>query len=718
MSRMLLYLDKPRQPSDNETAIYPIYELDLQGLADARMVSWGLSGQVTNAVNECHYLSGGVNNANVNQYLSTNIPHQQWQDGSILQARISKYFLNENNVYVPDPEYYDFEEIPIGQQPDDWGTASNYMKYQVLSNATIGGQTVTYRAYYNVLQTATWDASAQYVRDKNRKMIRLFYTENGYNFGVYQGADSEGGSQVGPVFNVAGYSQYSYDFSNPYESRYIWCNPSRRRLSIGGNVIGMQLAWYSRTDTAADKGKMIAGTEPAAASFFIFVHASYNDKDYYGTLCIYPNDASESPVFTQINFALYTGEFWGESIISGGGGGSWGQRTIPTVNDGTFDSVSDSVAPNDATWGTVGNVTNVNNALSGLFSALTGVYNIFMVDTASGSNRDFSEFAKIFGVLYETGDNAFLNRFKQSMYNPLSAVISCHLLPYNFAANALYGALVTKKMSISGYSVSDRIAEKYSQSAPEYNILKPLATKIFDTHNMENILGGWADFAPYTQCILHLPFIGAVEVKTNAIAHGQIKVEYICDIISGNVCARIWCNDYTGENYQYVQTASGNCAYNLPLFSMNQDGSAVGKVIAGVSGIVTGALSGNPVSIATGTAGIIGGAIESSFSPRSTQISGEMGGNNMLMSHLDVWLEIIRPTWTETMHYQKLLGIPSGFSNCIADSGQGDTQDAPYNGFLQIEKIDLDNVPCTEQEKQEIDSLLKQGVFIRGDEIL
>ena len=722
MSRMRLFFDKPRQPTGNETVTYPIYELDLQGLADAGMVSWTLAGQVTNAVNECYHVHGSVNNATVNQYLSTNVPHQQWQDGSILQARISKYVLNENNVYVPDTEYYDFEEIPIGQQPDDWGTASNYLRYEVTSNATIDGQTVTYRAYFNVRKVANWRSDRQYVRDKNRSIIRHFYTENGYSFGVYQGADCDGvsGSSLGPVFNVAGDSQYSDNFSNPDPTYYTWCNPSGNRLYVGGNGVRVLSPWWSRTDTAADKGKMIAGREVSAATFFIFVHGIYNDKDYYGVLCIYPQDFSETATFKQIAFSLFTSEFWGDSILPGGGGESnWGPIPDPGYPEGSFSTNTTNVGDRDGQH-ILTETEHRRVQTFGIFSA--GIYSIYEVAVYG----DYSKLAKIENELF---NNEFMTRYAQTYYDPLSGVLAMHILPTDFCVYGDWGN-TEYDVIVAGYNVSD----KWYQHAGSAGT-KPVCKKLQHIHSyhvgsidLGKMYDGFPDFSPFTKAILHLPFVGECELNMNSIAHGILGITYTCDVMNGNIIVSIWAQDYNG-NKQVVKVVNGNCAYSLPLYTKTMDGSAMGKMLSGVvstlmSGAV-GAATMNPLSllgVASGIANTVSAAAEASRT--STMVKGDLGGSAMLLSPYDCWLEVIHPKWVTNMYYSKLMGSPSQMSNRIADNGQqvdnGVPVDSgePYTGYLQVQAIELDSVNCTESERSEIEKLLQSGVYVRGDELL
>lgn len=686
--------------------IYPIYDIDFSGI----VAETGYTSEYSNdavGTNAYKYRQWKSINNNLLNYVPLSImPRIEPADGNIIPFWHRYTNMVDGRYTLDNDNLSSYAAIEQGIRPDDWGTNPNYIDLERTSASSHN----IIRPSINKL-TSSWSSSTSYYEDTKRTILRMFYTDTGNSFTVGKHTVSTGNN----YYYARAYSVGTY----PHPNSSTRTGPHYSYTDNNNNMLNTN--YYIQDGLAVNPASTSEyqswSTYPDGYNcIMIFVHFTDSGTDFYGVAIVQMSDFTENSYPVAIHVSAWDSTFWGGSIISGGesGAGEWGNYTIPTINDGTFSSTSNSVGTDNPNYSTTAIQTRVNSALSGLFSGLTGVYSIYLLDTTDGQSISFTELTRIYNVLYASGNDKFLTRYLQSMYNPLSAVIAMHLIPYQFTVSALFGVTVKKQLTISGYNVSNAINET---TPPEYNILKPLGRVVFPSLNMPKFFGGFADFAPYTQCILHLPFIGAIELKTNAIAHGSITVEYLCDMISGNVTARISCTDNTGENTQYVHTASGNCAYNLPLFTMNQNGDAVGKLLSGGAGIVSGALTGNPVNVATGIAGVVGSAIESSFSPRSTQISGNMGGNNMLMSDLDIWLEIIRPVWVENMYYQKLNGIPADMSNCIADCGQDANAGIPYDGFLQIEKIDLDNVPCTEQEKQEIETLLKQGVFIRGSEI-
>lgn len=702
-----------KSTANGDYEVYPIYEIDYQYLSNLGITINETSDSLSN-----HNFKGRritCINSNLRNGISTNIPLLETENGNIIPYWHRFRTQNNSKWYLDEENRASYSAIEQGVRPPDWGVNPNYIWLQTDYFNANGTRYFVYPRPVNI--SDSFSSSTSYYEDTKRTELKMFYTDTGCSFSVFKCSISRGSQNTmyARQYGAFGFPNYPSSWTmKPHYSMTTAENTTFGEMFANKIEVGITSEY-----STVSYWQSFDSFQNGCNCPMFFVHYNDNGTDFYGVAIVQMSSFTgeqETCFPIAIRFTVLDSTFWGASIISGGesGAGEWGNKTIPTINDGTFSSTSNSVGTDNPNYSTTAIQTRVNTALSGLFSGLTGVYSIYLLDTADGQSISFTELTRIYNVLYASGNDKFLTRYLQSMYNPLSAVIAMHLLPYQFTASALFGVTVKKQLTISGYNVSTAISET---TPPEYNILKPLGRVVFPSLDMPKYFGGFADFAPYTQCILHLPFIGAIELKTNAIAHGSITVEYLCDMISGNVTARISCTDNTGENTQYVHTASGNCAYNLPLFTMNQNGDAVGKLLSSGAGIVSGALTGNPVNVATGIAGVVGSAIESSFSPRSTQISGNMGGNNMLMSNLDIWLEIIRPVWVENMYYQKLNGIPADMSNCIADCGQDANAGIPYDGFLQIEKIDLDNVPCTEQEKQEIETLLKQGVFIRGSEI-
>ena len=136
----------------------------------------------------------------------------------------------------------------------------------------------------------------------------------------------------------------------------------------------------------------------------------------------------------------------------------------------------------------------------------------------------------------------------------------------------------------------------------------------------------------------------------------------------------------------------------MPLFASQSDGSAIGKFLGGVTSLAMG----NPIA-----AGVSLTNAAISANTRQTNIVGNFGGNLGMIGDTICWLEIIRPQWVETPNYKPLHGIPSYIGESISD--------LEITGFVRCEKIELDAVPCTDEEKTQIEQIMKNGIYILSE---
>ena len=214
--------------------------------------------------------------------------------------------------------------------------------------------------------------------------------------------------------------------------------------------------------------------------------------------------------------------------------------------------------------------------------------------------------------------------------------------------------------------------------------------------------------------------------------YGTLTLEYVCDNISGNCAAWVWNVDRNGNGrLKYVFT--GNCATNVPLFSMSQDGAAVGRVAAqaviGIGAIALGigltaatggtgagvlALGGVAKRIGARTlasaavGGLALGASQAATDGLSTaqhlQSTGGVSGNAGALGDFSAWLEIIRPVWSNPSDYQKLNGLPSNTSTKLSSC----------LGFTQVTSIEIEGCTATAEEVEELKSILESGIIIKS----
>lgn len=707
MARMLLYLDKPRQPDadSNITEIFPIYELDYNAAIEAGVditIDWDT--RCTNSVNDCYAITLSSTDVNLSRYFSTNAPHQAWQDGSILKGRMSPYVQDgETGIYDLDSTYYNFEPIQTGTRPDDWGVASNIVAYFMPPAFTYNNTQYRYKLWYNVRKDSNWISSNQYFYDTNRSIIKQFYTENGYSFGCYCGGNdySSSGSTNSPYCCLIGHSQGTDGMDNLSAARYTFTNPAGTVLSYTNGRAGLAMNCSSvSTSSNEDKANCLLGNDIRRSWTQVFFHMVYNDRDYYGVLGLRCSGFSEDAPYASFYGCAFTSEFWGDSIIAGGGGGgSWGPPSMSGGGSGTFEiSRQDNRGDPDG-HGVADRADAIRSALDPFFAGANGLKLHQLLSAA---------IPDIYALLYSDTSGAFLRRYEQSMYNPLSAVVSVHMLPEKLVL--MTGS--SSDLTASGYNISNNLPTPLqfpivSSTASYPQKINGVYGPGLDSFDFEKYFDAFPDFAPYTQIRLHLPYCGVIDIDTNLVMHGTLQVSYICDAISGNVAAYVYCKDKDGNStYSYV--ATGNAAFSLPMFAAQQDGSSVGKLGMSLVGLGISAATGNAAGITGGLAGAAGAVYDAATARRTTQITGQYSGNAGALTDTVCWLEITRPVWAEPDNYQMLHGETSQIGGSIANYADG----LPYSGYLQVQQIDADGINATRSEIDEIEQILKSGIYV------
>lgn len=211
----------------------------------------------------------------------------------------------------------------------------------------------------------------------------------------------------------------------------------------------------------------------------------------------------------------------------------------------------------------------------------------------------------------------------------------------------------------------------------------------------------YLDYSPYTKLNIYLPYIGAHELNIDDIQINTIGVKYHIDALSGACVAFITAGGNVIAQY------SGQCAISIPVTSKDftQTIIALGTLVAGgAAAIATGGLSApvTAASVAGGVTAAANTAANVATAKPSISKSGNMGGSNGLMGVQKPYLFITRPKQCAPKNQNKYTGYPSYISERMGN----------LSGFTQIQEIRLDGISCTDEEHNEIMSLLRSGVII------
>ena len=279
------------------------------------------------------------------------------------------------------------------------------------------------------------------------------------------------------------------------------------------------------------------------------------------------------------------------------------------------------------------------------------------------------------------------NNFKKLFADPMNCLIGLSIVPVTpsmgAAANVKFGNITTN-------IALNKLTSQYAEVD-------------CGTLNIKEYIGSFLDYSPYVNISLYLPYIGYRELSPDDVMNESIHVVYHLDVLTGGCCAFVECG-----KKGLLYTFNGSAIANVPITAINYSGaiqnavSAVGAMATTAVGMATGAA---PIA-AMGAANLMGaaaGAANTAMNSKpSVQRSGNMGGSAGIMSYQKPLLVITRPRMSVPDKLNKFVGLTTNVTMNLSQ----------VKGFTQVDLIHLNNVPCTDKERDELLTLLKQGVIL------
>lgn len=274
-----------------------------------------------------------------------------------------------------------------------------------------------------------------------------------------------------------------------------------------------------------------------------------------------------------------------------------------------------------------------------------------------------------------------IEQIKKLWDDPMQAIISFH---------KIYGAPTVGS--------SQEIVLGYIESG----VSAPVVTSQFcevdcGSVTVPELLNNATSYAPFTSLHIYLPFIGIMELDTNECMKATLHVKYRIDVYTGTCIALIYVSrnpDLTHE--QVLYTFSGNASQQLPLTS-----SSFGGAISALLG-----LAGAGVAVASGGAlGVAAGAVSAAHSLTQEMVhinrSGGLSANAGILGSRTPYLILSRQYCSDANGYAGFYGYPSNKTVYIGNC----------NGYIKCKDV-IFRGSCTQAEAEEIESLLKSGVYV------
>lgn len=252
------------------------------------------------------------------------------------------------------------------------------------------------------------------------------------------------------------------------------------------------------------------------------------------------------------------------------------------------------------------------------------------------------------------------------------------------------------------------------------------------------------DYSPYTTYELYIPFCGTLSLNSNDIVGHTLDVQLLIDYTTGN------CDAFVSVNNLVIETLSGSLAIDIPVTgteSATVDSQLSHAIISSKSAtaarklsFVNGAMKTAGGAVAggrlAGPAGAVGGAgigfISAEQSSFNNKLSSTMADYDL--QHTQAPMKMISAAspvggWAIDFNCRLIISYPSGevitatrppsfnkpalenFGKINGFACLKTGKVSTFDGFT-VGKIVLDGVPCTEDERAEIESQFARGVYL------
>lgn len=401
---------------------------------------------------------------------------------------------------------------------------------------------------------------------------------------------------------------------------------------------------------------------------YVYEYSGSGDNKKYGfTDAVVPMPFDSN--FSDLKIGDYTviefDDEYGELSNSGGYGG------------GSFDNSSDAFGvpqlPNVGVTSTgFINVYNPTlNQLSGFGDDLFPDISNPQFDD-SGTLEAVANNVKAVGETVKSFADCFINQ------NLIQYVIDCHIVP-------------------CVPSVAENVGLKVGFKNFDYNPKKVTSDYVTIDCGTLYIKEYYQNFLDYvgTKAKLFLPFVGFVDVKNEWFQSGALKVVYHYNVIDGSFMAFILATSSKSKLTEtVVGSYGGNCCVHIPITGTNY-ASMISGVVQGTAKAVT--------SLSTANLGGVASGVASTVTARpSIEQSNGYNSNSAYMGVRIPYLLIERPVASFSKNYPHEQGLPLNVTKKLSD----------VKGFTVCKNLLVDNIDCTQSEKNMIKSLFASGVIL------
>lgn len=299
-------------------------------------------------------------------------------------------------------------------------------------------------------------------------------------------------------------------------------------------------------------------------------------------------------------------------------------------------------------------------------------------------NPSLAEIRDLASYIWSSGFD--LDQLKKLFNNPMDMVLNFGIVPVTMtsAGSKEVGFGVISSGVFMNYTV-----ERYVRKSMGYAWVS-------------RAYGGYLDYAPYTRADLILPFIGVVPIDIDAIMNRIVTIYYNIDVLTGACVAGVHARkDGAPEaDNHLIGTYAGNCMSPLPITGADYS-TVLSGLIQTAGAIAAGAAAGGGAEAVAGGLSAASAAVVNEGKPM-IQKGGAISSAAGFLGKLKpvIIMSIPRQCVPELQISEE--GYPAFVSGKIGDA----------SGFVKVYEVHLDKIPASSPELEEIERLLKEGVYV------
>ena len=270
------------------------------------------------------------------------------------------------------------------------------------------------------------------------------------------------------------------------------------------------------------------------------------------------------------------------------------------------------------------------------------------------------------GSFIWNNSNNWFDSLLKVQADALSNIVSCKLLPFSLSGTGKVIKIGNIDTQVTALEVNSQVIRKSGGSL-----------------KLKRYFNNFLDYAPYTKISLFLPFIGFSQIENEYLYDG-VTIEYLFDIITGEMLVLLKSNGKT------FRTINGSFGIDIPFSSTNKsqiEGSFLSKIAKDVIDV-------NPIGLLDTYTDIATSRFKTSNSSSPSSVCA-------YSAPLQCFVTVDRP----------ILNKPSSYNHDVGQKCVGSYYLRNLKGYTEVENIEL-NCPCTDSEKNEILSLLRNGVYL------